>query len=241
MSTRIETGFAFIERCATQPDVEKLIADFLECIRAFGFEGAAGGAWEGNGANRISRFFFIDWPPDVLRAYSERNLESRDPLVFAARRRIAPFTWDEVYSDPHLPDDSREVYQFANDFGWIDGFSIPIHGPGGYQGLVSLLAREKLALTPRDRAVLEAMARTLHERCRNTVGLGSPDTAVPKLTMRETECMRWVAAGKSDWEVGQVLGISSATAHFHVERVKKKLNKATRTEAVATLVLHGLI
>jgi DNA-binding CsgD family transcriptional regulator len=29
--------------------------------------------------------------------------------------------------------------------------------------------------------------------------------------------------------------------HFHVERVKKKLNKNTRTEAVAMLVLHGLI
>jgi DNA-binding CsgD family transcriptional regulator len=53
--------------------------------------------------------------------------------------------------------------------------------------------------------------------------------------------MKWVAAGKTDWEIGQVLGISESTVHFHVENAKKKLKKSTRTEAVAILVLHGLM
>jgi DNA-binding CsgD family transcriptional regulator len=67
------------------------------------------------------------------------------------------------------------------------------------------------------------------------------DTDVPELSKREVECMKWVAAGKTDWETAQILGISRSTAHFHVERVKKKLRKSSRTEAVAILVLHGLI
>jgi DNA-binding CsgD family transcriptional regulator len=61
------------------------------------------------------------------------------------------------------------------------------------------------------------------------------------MTGREIECMKWVAIGKTNWEIGQVLGISASTVHFHVEGAKKKLNKSTRTEAVAMLVLHGLI
>lgn len=70
---------------------------------------------------------------------------------------------------------------------------------------------------------------------------GNVSIAPPRLTPRELECMKWAAAGKSNWEIGQVLGISEATAHFHVENAKKKLGKLTRTEAVALLVLHGLI
>jgi DNA-binding CsgD family transcriptional regulator len=34
---------------------------------------------------------------------------------------------------------------------------------------------------------------------------------------------------------------SPATAHFHVERAKKKLGVRTRVEAVAVGVLHGII
>lgn len=104
-----------------------------------------------------------------------------------------------------------------------------------------MIAREKLALTAQDRAILEIMGRTVHERCRATHGFGLPTTAAPKLTPREIQCMKWVAVGKSDWEVGQLLTISGATAHFHIENAKKKLEKSTRTEAVAALLVHGLI
>jgi DNA-binding CsgD family transcriptional regulator len=53
--------------------------------------------------------------------------------------------------------------------------------------------------------------------------------------------MQWVAVGKTDWEIAQVLGISSSTAHFHVESAKKKLGLNSRAEAVARLTLYGLL
>ena len=53
--------------------------------------------------------------------------------------------------------------------------------------------------------------------------------------------MRWVAAGKSDSDIATLLKISPATAHFHVEKVKTALGVRSRTEAVALLVLDGLL
>jgi hypothetical protein len=38
-----------------------------------------------------------------------------------------------------------------------------------------------------------------------------------------------------------ILGIKPATAHFHIERAKKRLGVKTRVEAVAVGVLHGVI
>lgn len=64
---------------------------------------------------------------------------------------------------------------------------------------------------------------------------------MPALTSREAECIRFAADGKSDAAIGATLGISTATAHFHMESVKKKLGVRSRIQAVALLVLKGEI
>jgi DNA-binding CsgD family transcriptional regulator len=53
--------------------------------------------------------------------------------------------------------------------------------------------------------------------------------------------MRMVAAGSTDAEVGETLGISPTTARFHVDAVKRKLRVRTRSEATAAVVRLGLI
>ena len=52
------------------------------------------------------------------------------------------------------------------------------------------------------------------------------------LTPREVECLHWVAAGKSDWQIGQILNISAKTVNYHIENVKRKFGVATRIQAV---------
>ena len=233
--------FDFVERCAGAGDPAALIDEFRGHIRAFGFQHSACGCWTGVGANRTTRFFFVDWPAEIQEWYARENLLAKDPLVFAARRRMTPFTFDEVYNEEPLLPEMRAVYDLAHRFGFLDGFAVPIHGPAGYQGLVSLLAPKKLALTPREKAALEMLSRAIHDRCRATVGFGVIADDLPKLSAREIECMKWVAAGKTNWEIGRLLGISKSTVHFHIERVKKKLHKTSRTEAVAILLLHGFL
>jgi len=49
------------------------------------------------------------------------------------------------------------------------------------------------------------------------------------------------SAGKTDWAIGELLGISKATAHFHIEQAKRKLGVGSRTQAVALLLLHGVL
>jgi DNA-binding CsgD family transcriptional regulator len=53
-----------------------------------------------------------------------------------------------------------------------------------------------------------------------------------RLTRRETEVLRWMAEGKTNGEIGVILGISLRTVDKHVERIFGKLNVPTRTAAV---------
>ena len=59
-----------------------------------------------------------------------------------------------------------------------------------------------------------------------------------RLTPRERECLEWVAAGKTDWEISQILNISEQTAHGYVQNALTKLNARTRAQAVA-LAIHS--
>ena len=60
---------------------------------------------------------------------------------------------------------------------------------------------------------------------------------VARLTPRERECLSWVASGKTDWEISQILNISEQTTHEYVQNAISKLNATTRAQAVAVAIL----
>jgi DNA-binding CsgD family transcriptional regulator len=53
------------------------------------------------------------------------------------------------------------------------------------------------------------------------------------LTRREGEVLGWVAKGKTNPEVGSILGLSPRTVQHQLEAVFRKLGVETRTAAVA--------
>lgn len=54
------------------------------------------------------------------------------------------------------------------------------------------------------------------------------------LTVREAEILMWVAHGKTNRDVGEILGSSPRTVNKHLEHIFEKLGVATRAAAVAT-------
>ena len=59
------------------------------------------------------------------------------------------------------------------------------------------------------------------------------------LTPRETDVLSWMVQGKTNIEIGQILGASPRTIQKHVERIFVKVGIETRTAAVA--IVHELM
>ena len=72
-------------------------------------------------------------------------------------------------------------------------------------------------------------------------GEGRRRAPARRVTARESEILGWVAAGKSDWAIGQILSISGKTVNFHVENAKRKLGVGTRLQAVVAALRAGII
>lgn len=65
--------------------------------------------------------------------------------------------------------------------------------------------------------------------------------AEPDLTDREREVLAQMAAGLTNRQIASQLDISPFTVNAHVSRILSKLGAASRTEAVAVAIQHGLI
>jgi len=61
------------------------------------------------------------------------------------------------------------------------------------------------------------------------------------LSKREQEVLQWAAEGKSEWEIGLMLGLSEHAADKFIRSARTKLHAGNRTQAVARAIRLGLI
>jgi transcriptional regulator EpsA len=63
-------------------------------------------------------------------------------------------------------------------------------------------------------------------------GAGVKPAVESVLTARETEILQWIYHGKSNIEIGMILGISALTVKNHVQKILRKLDVLNRTQAI---------
>ena len=61
------------------------------------------------------------------------------------------------------------------------------------------------------------------------------------LNEREAACLTWSARGKTSTEIANILGLAKRTVDFQIATACRKLNAATRTEAVVKATCNHLI
>jgi LuxR family transcriptional regulator, quorum-sensing system regulator BjaR1 len=175
---------------------------------------------------------------EVFRSAIEedRKYYLRDPMLRELYRTADPFSWKEVLSRHQLCDGDRAIVSDAAAWNMREGFVIPLYGIGGQFHAVTMAgpkprtdtdARAKLLLLS---IFAYAKARKLSKR---------PANPVPTLRPRQREALQWVAVGKTDWEIAQIMRISENTVHKHIENAKRAIGVTTRVQAVVDAIRTG--
>ncbi|HEX3754404.1 MAG TPA: LuxR C-terminal-related transcriptional regulator, partial [Rhizomicrobium sp.] len=114
----------------------------------------------------------------------------------------------------------------------------PVHEAGStsrFAGLCSLLMKNGAPLPLDSLAAghfVGALAFDTAERLRHVSRAPAFNHQAPRLTPRQRDCVVLVAQGKSDWEIGRLLGISESTVHKHIEDAKRRFCVCTRIQLV---------
>jgi LuxR family quorum sensing-dependent transcriptional regulator len=231
-----ETGFALIEDLERQKDVPSLLVSFQRLAQGFGMNSFCIGdpsprtkrelrRWEGN------------WPMAWYRRYASQNYFFHDPLVARVNVVSKPFRWSAAYARANGA--GQRLASEAREFGLREGLAIPIHGPRGVIAAATI-GTDHYDLSPGDEHALHMATLYLHARL-TALGAQAAPRAARALTPRERECLSWVAAGKTDWEISQILNISEQTVHGYVQNALTKLGARTRAQAVALAIVSAQI
>jgi transcriptional regulator EpsA len=131
---------------------------------------------------------------------------------------------------------------FAQELGRVSATQILAHGTHDAQGRTRGFYAFVCApgtLGPRHAYLARLVTPSLHAAWVRTEVNGRAKGNDParreeagRITTREEEILRWVALGKSNFEIGAILGISPLTVKNHVQKILRKLNVVNRAQAV---------
>ena len=203
-----------------------------QALRPFGIRALYARAYRGAQEDLVySRISPSGWES----AYDAAPFRQENFMTRETRRRARPFVWSEVLRTPN----DVELFRLIEGFDISDGIATPVHGPGGYVGVTSLAFERLHEISPAEVSAISFAALALHHHMMSL----SPAAASrgPSLSPRERDCMGFIAEGKSDWEIGEALGVAETTVITHVQNAKRKLGAKTRSHAVALCILAGII
>lgn len=117
---------------------------------------------------------------------------------------------------------------------------VAVHGvremQGSYGSFFVFAGMDHLP-SERDAYLLELLMPHMHlalhrMRMREAAGSAVEVAPVTLLSKREIQVLHWVKNGKTNMEIGQILGISPPTVKNHLQKVMRKLNVNNRAQAV---------
>ncbi|HET7083926.1 MAG TPA: LuxR C-terminal-related transcriptional regulator [Rhizomicrobium sp.] len=226
---RIVQDFASASRGAR--DMTRLRALLGEAVWALGFhhfllQGAAGQVW------------LADLPP----VWKVAGIPSSDAVLMTASQSYAPFLWSDISRLIALTPAQSDFMDAAHNAGVGAAVTVPIHRARGsdqggsysdFAGCCSFMMKTGMALPLSSLAAAHYVGALAFDAAENLRQAGPADTPHgPHLTPRQRDCVVLVAQGKSDWEIGQLLGISESTVHKHIEDAKRRFAVSTRIQLV---------
>jgi len=180
------------------------------------------------------------FPDDWVRRYVDNRWWSVDPIPAMAAESAHPKWWHEARSlDELSPEALAYLDQLdAENLGF--GLAVPVYGPCGRDGYWGIgFGHERPDLT-------DAEVSRIHWACQ--IGhlcycrlLSACPNANVRLSPRESEILDWVARGKSNAVIADIIGISANTVDTYVRRIFVKLHVSDRVTAALRGLALGLV
>lgn len=174
----------------------------------------------------------LNYPREWVEYYDAHSLGVTDPVHRASHVTNLGFAWSKLPRLIALTRRDHEILAQGGSNGIGDGFTVPTHVPGESHGSCSFANPAGTVLPAEQLALAQLVGHFAFDAARRLWRV-RPVDPVSVLTERQRECVAWVAAGKTDWEIGQILGISEETVTDHLKNARDRYGGGKRTSLVA--------
>ncbi len=181
------------------------------------------------------------YPDKWQTLYHKKGLVKIDPMLIYAETHHTPITWSEIVHSCHDEKNTRKYLRNAKKHDLNSGISFPLRGNVGSTAVFNLASKivsplpQELINTALTFGML--FANHVHDAVLRIFDEDLLPIKKKRLSLRERECLLWVAEGKTTWEIAKILKIADRTVTYHLENIISKLEVKNRQQAVA----HGLM
>ena len=189
---------------------------------------------------RRTRMQSEGFPEELVARYIEERHYRDNPVVSTAREQLEPIYWEDAVQAADLNERKRAFVEAYRAAGLGHGVGVPVYGPNGRDGHCGLgFAEGVRRLRPAVLGEFHWVCQLAHLRyCSILIATLGPQ---PRLSEREVEVLGWVAGGKSNSVIADILGISAHTVDAHLRRICLKLGVSDRISAAVRGIGIGLI
>lgn len=188
--------------------------------------------------NNPSVSFGFDAPVGGILERSQKTLKS--PLQRRTLQPHKPIFWTKAKEALGISDTEWTALQAFYCSHHSNGVIIPVHGPNGRNGCAVYRFADPLRRFKKSEIRrLQWASQSAHQKfCE--VRPKRPSQLV-KLTGREKEVLTWVARGKSNSVIADIVGISQHTVNGYLRRIYLKTQTSDRTTASVRGIAEVLI
>lgn len=166
-----------------------------------------------------------------------------DPVVRAAERMASGFKWDQLDSLLNVTPAEAEYMRQAALHGICQGYTVPNHVPGEAFGSCSFSVRDGKPFPELSISAAQALGSFAFEAARKLLKQrpGQSYLQPAPLSDRQRECLLFVARGKSDSVIADLLAIRPKTVNEHIEAAKRRYSVATRSQLLVRALFRSEI
>lgn len=181
-----------------------------------------------------------NYPDGWAEWFDGQALGASDPVHRASNVTSVGFAWSSLPEMIAMTPDDRKVLDLARREGIGEGFTVPAHVPGEAHGSCSFACAPGEIFSAEHLPLLQLVGAFAFEAARR-MRSARAGPAPARLTDRQRECVVWAARGKSDWEIGRILGISQETVIEHLRHARERYGVGKRTLVAVHALFDGTI
>lgn len=177
------------------------------------------------------------WVDEVISARLYRD----DPVHAASIRSPTGLCWERV---PEIITPTRvqlSVLERGRAHGLTTGYTIPFRIPGERGAFFSIARSKDRPFTYSEAIAAQLIGGMAFQKGRALIKGRAVKARSGPLSQRQIDCLRLIAAGKTEWEMGKILGLSPSTIHEYVEGARRRYGVKTRSQLVLAAARDGYV
>lgn len=227
--------------CEAAETSAQLSAVIDAAIQQFGFRWFAlvddGDLYE----HRPDCLMLTNYPSSWVDEFISARLYRDDPVHAASIRSPTGLCWERIAEVIAPTRAQLLVLERGRAHGLVTGYTLPFRIPGERGAFFTIARPKDRPFTYSEATAAQLFGGMAFRKGRTLIKGRTVKAHGCPLSPRQIDCLRLIAAGKTEWEMAKILGLSPGTIHEYVEGARRRYGVKTRSQLVLAAARDGYV